>query len=125
MHCYERDMELTVENASGCPRLHPRCGTGFLLLIVVLSIVLFSLLGWSGAWYVRIGLRLAMLPVVAGLAYELLRFAARCESLFWRAVRYPGLQLQRLTTREPDDDMIEVAIAAFQRAARSEEENFE
>lgn len=121
VHCYERDMELTVENASGCPRLHPRCGTSFLLLIVILSIVIFSLLGWSGAWYARIGLRLAALPVVAGLAYELLRFAARRESLFWRVVRFPGVQLQRLTTREPDDGMIEVAIAAFRRVACTEE----
>lgn len=121
VHCYERNMELSVENALGCPRLHPRCGTSYLLLVVLLSIVLFSLLGWSGEWYVRIGVRLLMLPVVAGLAYELLRVAARHESVIWRAVRFPGMQLQRLTTREPEADMIEVAIAAFQRAARTEE----
>ncbi|MFZ5975134.1 MAG: DUF1385 domain-containing protein [Bacillota bacterium] len=124
VHCYERGLELNVENASVCPRLHPRCGTSYLLLIVVLSIVLFSLLGWSGAWYVRIGTRLLMLPVVTGLAYELLRVAARHESLVWRAIRFPGVQLQRLTTREPESGMIEVAIAAFNRAARTEEREF-
>lgn len=121
VHCYERDMELTVENAAVCPRLHPRCGTNYLLLIVLLSILLFALLGWSGAWYVRIGVRLLMLPVVAGAAYELLRTAARRDSAFWRMVRFPGMQLQRLTTREPEAGMIEVAIAAFNRAARTEE----
>ena len=125
VHCYERDMELNVANASGCSRLHPRCGTGFLLLVVVISIILFSFLGWSGGWYVRIGLRLIMLPLVIGIAYELLRAAARHDSAFWRAIRFPGLQLQRLTTDEPEDDMIEVAIAAFKRAARTEESSIE
>lgn len=118
--CYERCEEITVENAKKQSRLHPRCGTSYLLIIVVLSILLFTFLGWSGEWYIRIGLRLLMLPIVIGLAYEILRVAAKHDSFIFRAIRFPGVQLQRLTTREPDDDMIEVSIAAFKRAMRLE-----
>lgn len=122
VHCYERGLALTAENAAACPRLHPRCGTGYLLLVVVLSILVFAVFGWSGAWYARTGIRLLMLPVVMGLAYEMLRLAARHESAFWRAMRFPGTQLQRLTTREPDPEMLEVALAAFNRSMRAGEE---
>ncbi len=80
---------------------------------MVISILMFSLLGWSPTWYVRIGLRLAMLPIVAGISYEFLKFAARGENLFFRAIRWPGMQLQRLTTAQPDDSMVEIAILAF------------
>jgi uncharacterized protein YqhQ len=83
---------------------------------MVVSILLFSLLGWGGAWYVRIGLRLLMLPVVAGVAYEFLKFAAKSDNLFFRVIRWPGLMLQKLTTAQPDDSMIEVAIVAFYAA---------
>ncbi len=118
--CYEQCEEITVENAKKQSRLHPRCGTSYLLIIVVLSILIFTFLGWSGEWYIRIGLRLLMLPIVIGLAYEILRTAAKHDSFIFRAIRFPGVQLQRLTTREPDDDMIEVSIAAFKRAMRLE-----
>ncbi len=77
---------------------------------------MFSLLGWSPTWYVRIGLRLLMLPIVAGISYEFLKFAAKGENLFFRAIRWPGMQLQRLTTAQPDDSMVEVAILAFTAA---------
>ena len=119
INCYEHEEELTVENIQKYKTLHPRCGTSYLLLVMVISILLFSLLGWGGAWYARIGLRLLMLPLVAGVAYEFLKFAAMSDALFFRIIRWPGLMLQKLTTAQPDDSMVEVAIVAF-RAAMDE-----
>jgi uncharacterized protein YqhQ len=116
INCFEHEEELTVKNVQKFRTLHPRCGTSYLLLVMVISILLFSLLGWSPAWYARIGLRLLMLPVVAGIAYEFLKFAAKSDSLFFRIIRWPGMMLQRLTTSEPDDSMVEVAILAFKAA---------
>jgi uncharacterized protein YqhQ len=116
INCYEHEEELTVENVQKYKTLHPRCGTSYLLLVMVISILLFSLLGWSPAWYARIGLRLLMLPVVAGLAYEFLKFAAMSDALFFRIIRWPGMMLQKLTTSEPDESMVEVAIVAFKAA---------
>lgn len=116
INCFEHEEELTVKNVQKYRTLHPRCGTSYLLLVMVISILLFSLLGWSPAWYARIGLRLLMLPVVAGVAYEFLKFAAKSDSLFFRIIRWPGMMLQRLTTSEPDDSMVEVAILAFKAA---------
>jgi uncharacterized protein YqhQ len=116
INCYEHEEELIVENVQKYRTLHPRCGTSYLLLVMVISILLFSLLGWSPAWYARIGLRLLMLPVVAGVAYEFLKFAAMSDKLFFRIIRWPGMMLQKLTTAEPDDSMVEVAIVAFKAA---------
>jgi uncharacterized protein YqhQ len=116
INCFEHEEELTVENVQKYRTLHPRCGTSYLLLVMVISILLFSLLGWSPSWYARIGLRLLMLPVVAGVAYEFLKFAAKSDSLFFRIIRWPGMMLQKLTTSEPDDGMVEVAILAFTAA---------
>ena len=113
---YEHEEPLTVKNIQKYKTLHPRCGTSYLLLVMVISILLFSLLGWSPAWYARIGLRILMLPVVAGVAYEFLKFAALGDSLFFRIIRWPGMMLQKLTTAEPDDAMVEVAIVAFTAA---------
>lgn len=122
--CYEHEKELTVENVQKFKTLHPRCGTSYLLLVMVISILLFSLLGWNPVWYMRIGLRLLMLPVVAGISYEFLKFAAKGDSLFFRIIRWPGLQLQRLTTAQPEDGMVEAAILAFEIALgeKSDEE---
>lgn len=116
INCYEHEQPLTVENIQKYKTLHPRCGTSYLLLVMVISILLFSLLGWSPSWYARIGLRLLMLPVVAGVAYEFLKFAAKGDSLFFRVIRWPGMMLQKLTTAEPDDSMVEVAVVAFKGA---------
>ncbi len=116
INCFEHEEALTVQNIQKYKTLHPRCGTSYLLLVMVISILLFSILGWGGAWYIRIGLRLAMLPVVAGVAYEFLKFAARSDALFFRIIRWPGLMLQKLTTAPPDDSMVEVAIVAFKAA---------
>ena len=116
INCYEHEEPLTVENIQKYKTLHPRCGTSYLLLVMVISILLFSLLGWNPAWYIRIGLRLLMLPIVAGVAYEFLKFAAKSDALFFRIIRWPGLMLQKLTTAKPDDSMVEVAIVAFTAA---------
>lgn len=111
---YEAGEELTVENARKYSTLHPRCGTSFLLIVMVISILVFVLLG-KGTLFYRIWSRIAVLPVVAGLGYEYIKISARYRSRLWaRALAAPGLWLQRLTTREPDDSQLEVALTALQ-----------
>ena len=111
--CYEADLPLTVENVKKFPRLHPRCGTAFLLIVMLVSIFVFAFLGWPDLW-LRILSRIILLPLVAGLSYELIRFSARSKNSFIRLATLPGLWLQYLTTREPDDSMIEVAIKSLE-----------
>ncbi len=111
--CYEYGQELTVENVRQQSRLHPRCGTSFLLIVMVVSIILFSFISWSTLW-IRLGLRLLLLPVVAGLSYEIIKWAGRSDSWFARVISKPGMWLQMITTREPDDSQIEVAIQSLQ-----------
>lgn len=110
--CYEHGEELTPENARKFCRLHPRCGTSFLLIVMVVSIIAFSFLGWGPVWQ-RLLLRLALLPVVAGVSYEAIKFAGRSDNRVVQLLTKPGLWLQYLTTREPDDSQLEVAIAAM------------
>jgi len=110
--CYEAGEELTVANVKKHSALHLRCGTSFLLIVMVLSILFFSLFGWPGL-IARIVLRILFLPLVAGLAYEVIKLSSHSTGRIWRLVMWPGLLLQRLTTREPDDDQVEVAIAAL------------
>lgn len=112
--CYEAGLDLTVENARSCSRLHPRCGTSFLFMVMIISILFFSLFSWSNVW-VRMVTRLALLPVVAGISYEINRFAGRHDNALTNLLRKPGLALQKLTTAEPTDDMLEVAIEAMNR----------
>lgn len=113
IHCYEHEEDLTVENVRKYSTKHPRCGTSFLFLVMVISILVFSLMGWHNA-VINALLRLLMIPVVAGVAYEVQRFAGRhTEWPVMRIVSAPGMLFQRLTTREPDDSQIEVAIAAM------------
>lgn len=119
--CYESGRELTVENVRICSRLHPRCGTSFLFMVMILSILFFSLFSWGNP-LVRMGIRLAMLPVVAGVSYEINRFAGRHDNWLTIALRTPGLMLQKLTTAEPDDSMIEVGIAAMKQVIPENEE---
>ncbi len=111
--CYESGEELTVENARRFSRLHPRCGTSFLLIVMVVSIILFSFISWENA-LTRLALRLLLLPVVAGISYEIIKFAGRSQSKFMKFVSLPGMWLQKITTREPDDSQLEVAIASLQ-----------
>lgn len=112
--CYEAGEELTVENIQRHTRFHPRCGTSFILIALVLSILVFSVVTWSNIW-VRVALKLLLLPVVVGLAYEVIKLAGRYDNPLTRAISAPGLWLQRITTNEPADEMVEVAIAAMQR----------
>lgn len=111
IHCFEAGRELTVENVQSFPRLHPRCGTSFLLIVMLVSIFVFAFLGWPSL-VERIASRILLLPVVAGISYEFIRLAGRSSNPVVRLFSIPGLKLQLLTTREPDDSMIEVAIAS-------------
>lgn len=121
VNCFEHGEKLTPENAAKYTTRHPRCGTNFLLIVMVVSVLVFALTGWSGAWYIRLPIRLALLPVVAAVSFEALMLFAKSEGPLTRAVRAPGLALQALTTREPDDAMLEVAIAAFAACLTEEE----
>lgn len=109
--CYEAGEELTVENIRRHSRFHPRCGTSFLFLVILIGIVLYAVLPWESTT-MRVLYKLALLPVLVAVSYEVIKWAGRSNSLLARAVSRPGLWLQRLTTFEPDDSMIEVAIAA-------------
>ena len=111
--CYEADLPLTVENVKKFPRLHPRCGTAFLLIVMLVSIFVFAFLGWPDLW-IRILSRIILLPLVAGLSYEIIRFSACSQNSIVKLATLPGLWLQYLTTREPDDSMIEVAIKSLE-----------
>lgn len=113
INCIENGMDLTVENAQGCSRLHKRCGTSFLLLVMFVSILLFMLVSVKSA-VLRLVLRLVLIPVIAGISYELIRLAGRSDHFLINLISVPGLLLQKITTREPDDDMIEVAIASVE-----------
>lgn len=120
--CYEAGEELTVENIRRHCRFHPRCGTSFLILVLIVSILLFSVLPWSSTG-LRVVLKLLLLPVVMGISYELIKLAGRYDNLATRIISAPGLWLQRLTTFEPDDSMIEVAIAAVKPVLPSRPED--
>lgn len=118
VHAFERKAEPDPETVMGFSRLHPRCGTSFLLIVMVIGIVVFSMIPHESSLAVKAGMRLLLLPAVAGISYEVLRLSARkTESGFFRAIVAPGLLLQRMTTREPDRSQIEVAIASFRHAA--------
>ena len=112
IYCYENDLELTVENARKFTRLHPRCGTNFLFIVMSTSIILFSFFGWPNP-LVRIVMRIICIPIVAGISYEIIRFLGKYNNKFTKIVAYPGMMLQNLTTQNPDDDQLEVAIAAL------------
>ncbi len=123
--CYEKGKELTVENVRGCSRVHDRCGTTFLFIVMVVSILVFSLVNVAlASWglytgtdkydkIIRLVCKVLMLPIVAGVSYEVLRLLAKADGKFFLIFKAPGLLLQRITTREPEDGMIECAIAAF------------
>ena len=126
IHCYEHNEELTVENVKKYSTMHPRCGTSFMFLIMVISIMLFSFLdlglngigltyegmGWTGS-LIKILVRLLFMPLLAGITYEITRLSMRSKSRIIRAINAPGIAMQRLTTYEPDDSMMEVAIASL------------
>lgn len=111
IHCYENGLELTPENCAQFERLHPRCGTSFIVFVLIISIILFSFLGWPNFW-MRILSRLVLIPVVAGISYEVLRWAGRSDSMIVKILSVPGLYMQKLTTRVPDTSQLQVAIVA-------------
>lgn len=128
--CYEKGLELNVENVRKQSRLHPRCGTSFLLIVMIISILVYSIIPWDKEkfamipligqylsvlpWVVtRLFLRLLLLPIVAGISYEIIKFAGRHDGVFTRVISKPGMWFQLITTNEPDDSQIEVAIASL------------
>lgn len=111
IHAFENGLELTPENCRSFPTLHPRCGTSFLMFVFIIAFALHFMLGWPSLW-LRIVSRLLLLPVIAGISYELLKWAGRSDNRVVRILSTPGLLLQKITTKEPDDSMLEVAIAA-------------
>ena len=119
---YEHGEELTPENARKYSRLHPRCGTSFLLIVMVVSIIFFSFLRWENVFY-RLFFRLLLLPLVAGVSYEVIKFAGRSKSKAVAILTKPGLWLQNLTTREPDDAQLEVAIASLKAVLTDNKED--
>ncbi|MBQ9275994.1 MAG: peptide chain release factor N(5)-glutamine methyltransferase [Clostridia bacterium] len=137
--CYEHGLELTVENAKTMRREHSRCGTTFIFFVIAVSIMVFVLINFmlekcgllvtadmTSAYkvanvFIRLGFKLLFLPVVAGVSYELLKLLAKSDCLFVRILRFPGMMLQKLTTREPEDDMLEVAIVAFKTVLEMEQ----
>lgn len=120
--CFEHGLELTVENVQKQSTLHDRCGTTFMFLVMIVSVALFSVVGIVpndivtskiGAMFIKLLIKLSLLPIVAGVSYEILKFLAKFDNWFVKIIKAPGLLLQKITTAEPDDSMVEVAIAAF------------
>ncbi|MBE6916020.1 MAG: DUF1385 domain-containing protein [Ruminococcaceae bacterium] len=118
--CYEAGEDLTVENVKKFPKEHPRCGTSFLFSVMVISILVFSVVQWSNPW-IRMALRLALLPVVIGISFEVNRLIGRFDNPFTKFMRAPGVWFQGFTTFEPDDSMIEIAISALSAVIPEEE----
>ena len=112
IYCYESGLELTVENAKKFTTLHPRCGTNFLFIVMFTSIILFSFFGWPNI-LVRVIMRLLCIPIVAGISYEIIKFLGKYNNILSKIVAYPGMMLQHITTNEPDDEQLEVAIKAL------------
>lgn len=121
IHCYEHEEELTVENVRKYTTRHPRCGTAFMFVIMIISIIVFSFIK-SEVVLVNILARLLFIPLIAGLSYEVIRFAGRTDWKIMRLISVPGLALQRFTTIEPDDSQIEVAIEALKNVLVDDEE---
>lgn len=117
VYTFEAREDLTVENARGKSTLHPRCGTSFLLFVMAISIVVFSLVPSTAPFALKFGARIVLLPLIAGLAYEIIRFSARhLTNPVCKVLIRPGLWLQKITTKEPDDTQLEVAIVALREA---------
>lgn len=139
INCYEHGLDLTVENAKKMSRQHSRCGTTFMFLVIMVSIIVFAFVNWGlsdlpeiGEWFsaqskgiqglVRVPVKLIFIPVVAGISYEILKLLAKSDALPVRILRAPGMALQLLTTREPDDDMLEVSLTAFKTVLAMDED---
>ncbi len=115
IHCLENEEELTVENVRKQSRLHKRCGTNFLFIVVAISVIVLTMFNVDVFW-LRLVIRLSMFPVIAGISYEVLKLLGRRDSILSDVLSFPGMCLQKITTNEPDDEQIEVAIAALKGA---------
>ena len=111
IHCFENNLELTPENAQTFYTLHPRCGTSFMVFVMLIAVMVHAFMGWPNVW-LRLVTRILVLPVIAGLSYELLKWAGRSDNWLVKLLSLPGIYLQKLTTKEPTLDQLEVAIAA-------------
>ncbi|MBS1793056.1 MAG: DUF1385 domain-containing protein [Acidobacteria bacterium] len=117
---WEKGGDLTVQNARPMPRQHPRCGTSFLMVVMLVAIVLFSVIKFDALW-LNLLVRIVLMPLVAGLSYEIIRYAAKKESgAIFKFMTLPGLWLQNITTQEPDDDQLEVAIVSLKESLKLE-----
>lgn len=114
--CYEQGLDLNVENIKKQSRFHPRCGTNFMIIVLIISAIVFTLIGRYDNVFINIGYRLLLLPVIAGISYEVIRLVGKTQNKFLKALALPGLWLQRITTREPDESQIEVAMQALKIA---------
>lgn len=123
IHTYERGAELTIENARESSRLHPRCGTSFLIFVMIVSIIVFLVIPKGLAWWQRALFKILLLPVIAGISYEIIKFAGRHENWFTKLISKPGMWLQYITTREPDDSQLEVAIASLKAVLTDNKED--
>ena len=112
IYCYENNLELTVENAKQFTTLHPRCGTNFLFIVMFTSIILFSFFGWPNP-IMRIMMRIICVPIVAGVAYEIIKLVGKYDNFITKIISYPGMMLQKFTTNEPDDSQLEVALESL------------
>lgn len=112
IYCYENNLDLTVENARKFKTQHPRCGTNFLFIVMFTSIILFSFFGWPNP-ITRIVMRIVCVPIVAGISYEIIKLLGKYNNILTKIVAYPGMMLQKLTTKEPDDKQLEVALKAL------------
>ncbi len=119
INCFESDMELTVENVRKSTRFHKRCGTSFLVIVLIISIIVFFFVPTNDFW-LRILSRIILIPLIAGLSYEVIRWAGRHDNLLVNIVSFPGIATQLITTKEPDDSMIEVAIASLKAVLEEE-----
>lgn len=124
--CYESGMELTPENAAKCTRFHPRCGTSFMIVMLILSIIVFSLpiVPWDNL-LLRVIIKLLLLPVVMGLGYEFIMYAGKHDNAVTRVLSAPGLWMQRITTKEPDLDQLAIAITSIKLALKDEFPDFD
>ncbi|OPJ55278.1 DUF1385 domain-containing protein [Alkalithermobacter paradoxus] len=121
IHCYEKNLPLDVDNARDFTTLHPRCGTNFMFIVMIVSMLLFSLFGWPNP-FLRMVYRLLCLPIVSGIAYEIIKVAGKYDNSFVKVLALPGMYLQKITTKEPDDEQLEVALVAL-KAVIGDKEN--
>lgn len=122
IHCYESGLELTPSNAQTFYTLHPRCGTSFLMFVMIIAVIVHSFMGWPNVW-LRLLTRLLVLPLIAGISYELLKWAGRSDNIIVKILSLPGIYLQKLTTAVPNEEELEVAIVALKAVLPNEDES--